>query len=223
MEASHAKAAPRHGRFDPPRADAHRGPRCALGGTSTEMKPLVKRNLWYNLRHRSQPTRWPKSASGTRHTMVIIGGNCSPACGDTPHSGPCRAILNCGLGECASHGRTDRPSPHLDDAGLARVALRPPVASLQTRALTARGPVRGAFVLPATHDGGFASATPFRGVPAPENPDKGCRALDHSPGDFRVPAPTTRACALWTTRRRLSCPCTQTRGCAPSTTRAVAL
>lgn len=109
----------------------------------------------------------------------------------TPHPRAFRAILNDGLGECASHGRTDRPSPRPErGAGLARgysTPLHPPTQGLRTLGK----PARGAFVLPATHDGGFASRAPFRGHPAPENPDKGYRALDHSPETFasRHPRP----------------------------------
>lgn len=105
---------------------------------------------------------------------------------------------------CASHVRTDRPHPAPNGAGLARVALRPPVASLQTRALTAHGPVRGAFVLPATHDGGVASRHHPRRRPG--NPSGAFLPLEtltkaHRPWNqtrgYRAPRPT---------RRRLSRP-----------------
>lgn len=176
------------------------------------------------------PPCYPASGAPTRVAYVAMQAAkfVGAACAATPHPRTSRAILSCKLGECASHVRTDRPHPappprrrlifqisalRARGAGLARVALRPPVASLPSKGFHTPAPVRGAFVLPATHDGGFASATPFRGHPAPENPDKGYRALDHSPETVASRAPTTRACALWTTRRRPSCPCTLTGGC----------
>lgn len=121
------------------------------------------------------------------------------------HIPPFHAILIEGrLRGCASHVRTDRPHPAPNGAGLARVALCPPVASLQTRALTAHGPVRGAFVLPATHDGGVASRHHPRRRPG--NPSGAFLPLEtltkaHRPWNqtrgYRAPRPT---------RRRLSRP-----------------
>lgn len=113
-------------------------------------------------------------------------GICAAACDATPRSGTTRAILRYDLGERASHVRTDRPHPATDGAGLARAALRPPVASLPTRAVTARGPVRR-----------LCLSTPFRGVPAPKNPDQGA---------FAPLGTLTRAIAPLTTRRRFSHP-----------------
>lgn len=112
----------------------------------------------------------------------------------TPRSGTSRAILKYGLGERASHVRTDRPHPAPDGAGLARAALRPPVASLPSRGFPPHAPVRGAFVLPATHDGGFASATPPKALPWELTKGRSC------------PWTLTRAIAPLTTRRRFSHP-----------------
>lgn len=97
----------------------------------------------------------------------------------TPHPRTVRAILSCGFRRCASHVRTDRPHPAPKGAGLARVALRPPVASLPSRGFTPHAPVRGAFALPRPIDRGFALGT-HQGA-SPLEPDKGYRALDHSP------------------------------------------
>lgn len=119
----------------------------------------------------------------------------------TPRSRTSCAILRYGLGERASHVRTDRPHPPPKGLGLARVALRPPVASLPTRTLTARGPVRR-----------LCLSTPFRGVPAPENPDRGfatrASAAWKEPrqGAFAPLGTLTRAIAPLTTRRRFSHP-----------------
>ncbi len=113
------------------------------------------------------------------------------------HTLPIYGMLTEGrLSGCASHVRTDRPHPPLRGLGLARVALRPPVASLPTRALTARGPVRGAFVLPATHDGGFASRHHPRAFLPLETLTKAHRPWNPTRG-YRAPRPT---------RRRLSRP-----------------
>ena len=103
----------------------------------------------------------------------------------TPHPRTARAILSCGFRRCASHVRTDRPHPAPNGAGLARVALRPPVASLPSRGFTPHAPVQGAFALPRPIDRGFALG-PHQGA-SPLEPDKG---LSH---------PST-------TRRRLSRP-----------------
>lgn len=106
----------------------------------------------------------------------------------TPHPSTSRAILSYGLGECASHVRTDRPHPAPEGAGLARKALRPPVASLPSKGFHTPAPVRGAFALPATHDRGFAPG-PHQGTSSlepcmagVEEPCIGVIApLDHSP------------------------------------------
>lgn len=163
------------------------------------MKPLWTHYLWYNLRHRSQPTRWPENGSDKRHTMVITGGNCSPACDDTPHSGLCRAILNCGLGECASHGRTDRPSAW-QGALRPRCIPRPKRAFVPSCGTTRpKEPSRSL----GTHDQGAS----------PLEPDKGSRALDHAPGTFASRHPRAGGVPAPAPRRGV---------CAPSTTRAVA-
>lgn len=52
------------------------------------------------------------SCGATNGTARIRPGFSPAACDATPHPRTFRAILNCGLGDCASHGRTDRPSPH---------------------------------------------------------------------------------------------------------------
>lgn len=110
----------------------------------------------------------------------------------TSHPSTSRAILSYGLGECASHVRTDRPHPAPDGAGLARKALRPPVASLPSKGFHTPAPVRGAFVLPATHDRGFALGT-HQGTSSLE-PDKG---LSHpSTTRRRLPRPGTHGQSL---------------------------
>ena len=136
-------------------------------------------------------------------------GICAAACGATPRSGTSRAILRYDLGERASHVRTDRPHPappplrrlifqisalRARGAGLARAALRPPVATLPSRGFTPRAPVRGAFVLPATHDRGFATR---RAGAAWQEPRQGA---------FAPLGTLTRAIAPLTTRRRLPRP-----------------
>ena len=115
----------------------------------------------------------------------------------TPHPRAFRAILNDGLGECASHGRTDRPSPRPErGAGLARgysTPLHPPTQGLRTLGK----PARGAFVLPATHDRGLALGTHQRSYRAPLEPiDQGTSSLEPDKG---LSHPLT-------TRRRLSRP-----------------
>ncbi len=115
----------------------------------------------------------------------------------TPHPSTSRAILSYGLGECASHVRTDRPHPAPEGAGLARKALRPPVASLPSKGFHTPAPVRGAFVLPATHDPGFALGTHQRSYRAPLEPiDQGASPLEPDKG---LSHPST-------TRRRLPRP-----------------
>ncbi len=123
----------------------------------------------------------------------------------TPHPSTSRAILSYGLGECASHVRTDRPHPAPEGAGLARKALRPPVASLPSKGFHTPAPVRGAFVLPATHDRGFAprrasaawQAPHQRSYRAPLEPiDQGASPLEPDKG---LSHPST-------TRRRLPRP-----------------
>lgn len=112
----------------------------------------------------------------------------------TPHPSTSRAILSYGLGECASHVRTDRPHPAPPPeaadfcksvpcghggAGLARKALRPPVASLPSKGFHTPAPVRGAFVLPATHDRGLALGAHQRSYRAPLEPiDQGTSSLE---------------------------------------------
>ena len=104
----------------------------------------------------------------------------SGECNATPHPRTFRAILSCGFRRCASHVRTDRPHPPTcGGLGLARETLRPPVASLPSRGFTPHAPVRGAFALPRPIDRGFATG-PHQGA-SPLEPDKGYRALDHSP------------------------------------------
>lgn len=115
----------------------------------------------------------------------------------TPHPSTSRAILSYGLGECASHVRTDRPHPAPEGAGLSRKALRPPVASLPSKGFHTPAPVRGAFVLPATHDRGFALGTHQRSCRAPLEPiDQGTSSLEPDKG---LSHPST-------TRRRLPRP-----------------
>lgn len=97
----------------------------------------------------------------------------------TSHPSTSRAILSYGLGECASHVRTDRPHPAPEGAGLARKALRPPVASLPSKGFHTPAPVRGAFVLPATHDRGLALGAHQRSYRAPLEPiDQGTSSLE---------------------------------------------
>lgn len=157
------------------------------------MKPsLHTLGLWYT----------PVSAVVSR--VVILcepGAFCAAAYKPTPRRSRSRAILKYVLRWRASHVRTDRPHPPLKGLGLARVALRPPVASLPTRTLTARGPVRR-----------LCLSTPFRGVPAPEDPDRGfatrASAAWKEPhqGAFAPLGTLTRAVAPLTTRRRFSHP-----------------
>ncbi len=128
--------------------------------------------LCYARRHAIRAILPCPRRAAAKGTAAIRPRNDRAACGDTPHPRPFRAILNCGLGECASHVRTDRPHPAPKGAGLARAALRPPVASLQSRGFTPHAPVRGAFVLPATHRPRRFALGTRRGVIAP---------LDHSP------------------------------------------
>jgi hypothetical protein len=142
--------------------------------------------LCYARRHAIRAIPPCPRRSAAKGTAAIRPRNDRAAYAASPHSRPFRAILNCGLGECASHVRTDRPHPAPNGAGLARAALRPPVASLQSRGFTPHAPVRGAFALPATHDGGFASR--------------------HHSGAIPPLKTRTRAIAPLTTRRRLSRP-----------------
>ena len=175
MEAAHDEGASGHGRLGTFRADAQRSPRRADGNSA------VNRSL------HTCPPCYPASAARTRVAYVAMQAAkfADVASAVTPHPRTSRAILNCGLGECASHVRTDRPHPAPKGAGLARVALRPPVASLPSRGFPPHAPVRGAFALPRPIDRGFALG-PHQGA-SPLEPDKG---LSH---------PST-------TRRRLSRP-----------------
>lgn len=143
------------------------------------------------------------------------------ACYATPHPRTFRAILSCSLGECASHVRTDRPHPappprrrlifqisalRARGAGLARAALRPPVASLPSRGFTPRAPVRGAFVLPATHDQGAPPLEPDKGLSHPSTTrrrlsrpgthDQSLRALDDAQVAFMPLHPDGGGCPL---------------------------
>ncbi|SDJ49818.1 hypothetical protein SAMN04487993_103710 [Salipiger marinus] len=192
-------------------------------------------SLWYNIRDLSPPTRWLPCGTTGAHTMVITGRNCPAACDATPQPCTFRAILSCELRGCASHVRTNRPSPRPRGAGLARVALRPPVASLPSRGFTPHAPVRGAFVLPATHDGGLASRHhPGAFLPLetltgalPSAPTKACHPwnqtraiapLDHSP-ELSHPGTHDQSFRALDFEQGPSSPCTLTRGCVPSTTR----
>jgi hypothetical protein len=65
------------------------------------------------------------------------------------------------------------------------------------------------------HSGAFLPLKTQTKARRPWNLTRGYRAPRPLAGDFRVPAPTARACALWTTRRGLSCPCTLTGGIRP--------
>ena len=140
---------------------------------------------------------WYTSVSAVLSRVAIISGPgafCAAAYKPTPHQNRSRAILKYALRWCASHVRTDRPHPAPDGAGLARVALRPPVASLPSRGFPPHALVRGAFVLPATHDGGFASRAPPKALPWELTKGRSC------------PWTLTRAIAPLTTRRRFSHP-----------------
>ena len=88
----------------------------------------------------------------------------------SPHTPRVPCYLNDGLGGVprAMDGLTVRPRAP-GGAGFNggySTPLHP-----RPRASALGKPARGAFVLPATHDGGFASRAPFRGPSRPENPD----------------------------------------------------
>jgi len=154
------------------------------------------------------PPCYPASGAPTRVAYVAMQAAkfVGAACDATPHPRTSRAILSCSLGECASHVRTDRPHPAPKGAGLARVALRPPVASLPSRGFTPHAPVRGAFVLPATHDQGASPLEPDKGLshpsttrrrlPRPGTHGQSLRALDDAQVAFMPLHPDGGGCPL---------------------------
>lgn len=129
----------------------------------------------------------------------------------TPKPGRFRGILKLVLRGFASHGRGTRPAWQGRRFALplhpSRPALTPGPSGEPSCSLR---PMTEALPLDTIQ----GRSCPWK--PRPRRIALGTRhgvIAPHGPlaGDFRFPAPTTRAFALWTSSRRPSCPCTLTR------------
>lgn len=163
--------------------------------------------LWYN----------PVCPSPDRFTAEGVAAGTVPqrkaraAYGPTPKPGPICGILKSVLRGFASHGRTDRPSAWQGRRFAlplhpSRSALTPEPSGAPSCSLR---PMTEALPLDTIQ----GRSCPWK--PRPRRIALGTRRGLSRPSttrrNFRIPAPTTRAFALWTSSRRLSGPCTLTR------------